>query len=218
MNIAVFASGRGSNFSAIVKAIKQNKIKAKLRILVCDQPQALVIKRAQILGVRIVLVKRQDFPSRYDFEAAIIQRLKNYKIDLIVLAGFMRLFSPGFVKRYRNRIMNIHPSLLPAFKGAHAIRDAFDSGVDSTGVTVHFIDEEVDHGPIILQQKIKIRSKDTLASLQKRIHSLEHKLYPQAIKLYIRGHKTAPLLARMELSRSVSTSDKPQTKVRGSVG
>lgn len=187
MNLAVFASGRGSNFSAIARAIKQNKIKAKLRILVCDQPQALVVKRAQILGVRVVLVKREDFASRFDFEAAIIQRLKNYKIDLIVLAGFMRLFSPDFVKRYRKRIINIHPSLLPAFKGAHAIRDAFDSQVDFTGVTVHFIDEKVDHGPIILQRKIKIRSKDTLASLEKRIHLLEHKLYPQAIKLFISG-------------------------------
>jgi phosphoribosylglycinamide formyltransferase-1 len=187
INLAVFASGRGSNFSAIARAIKQNKLKAKLRILVCDQPQALVVKRAQILGVRVVLVKREDFASRLGFEAAIIQRLKNYKIDLIVLAGFMRLLSPDFVKRYRNRIMNIHPSLLPAFKGAHAIRDAFDSQVDFTGVTVHFIDAEVDHGPIILQQKIKIRSKDTLAFLEKRIHLLEHKLYPQAIKLFISG-------------------------------
>ena len=187
MNLAVFASGRGSNFSAIAKAIKQNEIKAKLRILVCDQPQALVIKRTQILGVQVVLVKRQDFSSRLNFETAIIQRLKNYKIDLIVLAGFMRLLSPDFVKRYRNRIMNIHPSLLPAFKGCQAIRDAFQARADSTGVTVHFVDKEVDHGPIILQQKIKIRNKDTLASLEKRIHSLEHKLYPQAIKLFVSG-------------------------------
>jgi phosphoribosylglycinamide formyltransferase 1 len=187
MNLAVFASGRGSNFSAIVKAIKQNKIKVKLRILVCDQPQAPVIKRAQTAGVRVVLVQREDFFSRLDFEAAIIQRLENYKIDFIALAGFMRLLSPDFVKRYRNRIMNIHPSLLPAFKGAQAIRDAFGARVDSTGVTVHFIDEKVDHGPIILQQKIKIRSQDTLTSLERRIHLLEHKLYPQAIKLFISG-------------------------------
>ena len=187
MNLAVFASGRGSNFSAIARAVKQGKLKARLRILVCDKLQAPVIKRAQIAGVRVVLVKREDFTSRLDFEAAIIQRLKNYKIDLIVLAGFMRLLSLDFVKRYRNRIMNIHPSLLPAFKGAHAIRDAFDSQALSTGVTVHFIDEEVDHGPIILQRKIKIRSQDTLVSLEKRIHSLEHKLYPQAIKLFISG-------------------------------
>jgi phosphoribosylglycinamide formyltransferase 1 len=169
MNLAVFASGRGSNFSAIAKAVKRGQLKARLQILVCDQPQAAVIKRAQTSGVQVVLVRRQDFASRLDFEEAIIQRLKNYKIDLIVLAGFMRLLSPGFVKRYQNRIMNIHPSLLPAFKGAHAISDAFNSGAASTGVTVHFIDKEVDHGPVILQRKIRIRSKDTLATLEKRI-------------------------------------------------
>ncbi|MBU4419142.1 MAG: phosphoribosylglycinamide formyltransferase, partial [Candidatus Omnitrophica bacterium] len=99
----------------------------------------------------------------------------------------MRLLSPDFVKRYRNRIMNIHPSLLPVFKGAQAIRDALSARADSTGVTVHFVDEEIDHGPVILQEKIKIRSKDTLASLEKRIHLLEHKLYPQAIKLFYSG-------------------------------
>ncbi|PIQ88039.1 MAG: phosphoribosylglycinamide formyltransferase [Candidatus Omnitrophica bacterium CG11_big_fil_rev_8_21_14_0_20_43_6] len=187
MNLAVFASGRGSNFSAIVKAIKQKKIKVKLRILVCDQPGARVIKRAQLAGVRVVLARREDFTSRRDFEAAIIQRLEDYKIDLIALAGFMRLLSPEFVKRYHNRIMNIHPSLLPAFKGAWAIRDVFGAGLDSTGVTVHFVDKEVDHGPIILQREVKIKDKDTPASLEKRIHLVEHELYPQAIKLFISG-------------------------------
>lgn len=187
MNLAVFASGRGSNFSAIAKAIKQRKIKARLEILVCDQPQAPVIRRAQIAKVKVVVVRREDFSNRSDFEKAIIQRLDNYGIDLIVLAGFMRILSPDFVKRYRGRIMNIHPSLLPAFKGAQAIKDAYQAGVDSTGVTVHFIDQEVDHGPIILQQEIKIKSKEKLASLEKRIHLLEHQLYPQAIKLFIAG-------------------------------
>ena len=187
MNLAIFASGRGSNFSAIVKAIKQDKIKIKLVILVSDQPEAAVVRRAKAAKVAVVLVRREDFASRLDFEAAIIQRLNNYKIDLIALAGFMRMLSPGFVKLYRNRIMNIHPSLLPAFKGAQAIKDAFDSRVTSTGVTVHFIDALMDHGPIILQQEIKIRSKDTLVSLEKRIHILEHKLYPQAIKSFING-------------------------------
>jgi len=187
MNLAVFASGRGSNFSAIARAIKQNKIRAKLRILVCDQEQAAVISRAQRAKVQVVLVKRQDFSSRLDFEKAIIQSLKSYKIDLVVLAGFMRVLSPFFVKQYRNRIMNIHPSLLPAFKGAHAIRDVLDKGADFTGVTIHFVDEKIDHGPVILQRKIKIRSKDTAVSLEKRIHSLEHKLYPQAIQLFISG-------------------------------
>ncbi len=187
MILAIFASGNGSNFSAIVKAIKQRRIKAKSVILVCDKPGAFVIKRAQKAGVQVVLVRREDFISRADFEKAIIQRLKSYKVDLIALAGFMRMLSPVFVKQYRNRILNIHPSLLPAFKGAQAIKDAFDQKVLFTGVTVHFVDEEMDHGPVILQEQIKIRSSDTLASLEKRIHRLEHKLYPQAIKLFYSG-------------------------------
>ncbi|MDP2044532.1 MAG: phosphoribosylglycinamide formyltransferase [Candidatus Omnitrophota bacterium] len=185
MNLAIFASGNGSNFSAIVKAIKQGRIKARLVILVCDKPEAFVIKRAQKAKVAVILAKREDFASRLDFEAAIIQRLKSYKINLIALAGFMRMLSPGFVKLYRKRIINIHPSLLPAFIGSHAIKDAHGSHASHTGVTVHFVDKEMDHGPVILQKKIKIKSKETLASLEKRIHILEHKLYPEAIKLLI---------------------------------
>lgn len=187
LNLAIFASGNGSNFSAIVKAVKQNKIKAKSVILVCDQPEAFVIKRAQKAKIRVILIRRQDFTSRADFEEAIIQRLRNYKINLIALAGFMRILSASFVKRYRNRIMNIHPSLLPDFKGAEAIKDAFNHKAASTGVTVHFVDEQVDSGPIILQQEIKISKKDTLLSLEKKIHSVEHKLYPEAIRLFISG-------------------------------
>lgn len=187
VNLAVFASGRGSNFSAIVRAVKQGKIKVNSVILVCDRPEALVVKRAQKAGIQVILVRRQDFTSRADFEEAIIQRLKNYKINLIALAGFMRILSASFVKLYHNRIMNIHPSLLPDFKGAHAIKDAFNHKAAATGVTVHFIDEQVDNGPVILQQKVAITKKDTLASLEKKIHSLEHKLYPKAIGLFIDG-------------------------------
>ena len=187
MNLAVFASGNGSNFSAIVKAIKEKKIKVGFLVLVCDKPEAFVIRRAQKAGVPVILVRRQDFANRIDFERAIIQRLKSYKINLIALAGFMRMLSPVFVKLYRNRIMNIHPSLLPAFIGGSAIKDAWDARVGFTGVTVHFVDAEMDHGPIILQQKIEIKNKDTLVLLEKRIHALEHRLYPQAIKLFVSG-------------------------------
>jgi phosphoribosylglycinamide formyltransferase-1 len=187
MNLAVFASGNGSNFSAIVKAIKQGKIKVNSVILVCDKPGAFVIRRAQKAGVRVILADRKDFSSRNDFEAAIIERLNCYKIDLIVLAGFMRLLSPAFVKKYRNRILNIHPSLLPAFKGTHAIKDAFEHKLPFTGVTVHLVDEEMDHGRVILQAQVAIKPNDSLASLEKRIHSVEHKLYPQAIKLFYSG-------------------------------
>ena len=185
MNLAIFASGNGSNFTALVKAVKQKKIKVKLVVLVCDKPDAFVIKRAQKAKITVILAKREDFASRLDFEAAIIQRLKNYKIDFIALAGFMRMLSPSFVKLYRNRIVNIHPSLLPAFKGAHAIKDAIDAKVSFTGVTVHFVDNKMDHGEVILQEQIKIKPKDTLASLSKRIHALEHKLYPQAINIIL---------------------------------
>ncbi|MFA5351172.1 MAG: phosphoribosylglycinamide formyltransferase [Candidatus Omnitrophota bacterium] len=187
MNLAIFASGNGSNFSAIVKAVKQGKVRVSSLILVCDNPGAFVLKRAQKTGVQIILVSRRDFLSRKDFEAAIIQRLKIYKIDLIALAGFMRMLSPAFVKKYRNRILNIHPSLLPAFKGAHAIKDAFEKKIPFTGVTVHFVDDKMDHGPVILQERLEIKSRESLASLEKRIHALEHKLYPQAIKLFYSG-------------------------------
>ena len=183
MNLAIFASGNGSNFAALVKAVEEKKIKAKFVVLVSDKPEAFVVERARKAKIAVILVKREDFVSRADFEAAIIQRLKNYKIDLIALAGFMRMLSPGFVKLYRKRIINIHPSLLPAFKGAHAIKDAIDAKVSFTGVTVHFVDNQMDHGPVILQKQIKIKRTDTLNSLEKRIHALEHKLYPQAIKI-----------------------------------
>ena len=185
MNLAIFASGNGSNFAALVKAAKEKKIHAKLIVLVCDKPEAFVVQRAQKAKIIVILVKREDFASRADFEAAIIQRLKNYKIELIALAGFMRLLSPGFVKLYANRIINIHPSLLPAFKGAHAIKDAWNAKVNFTGVSVHFVDQEMDHGPVILQKQIQIKRTDTFRSLQNKIHSLEHKLYPQVIRLFL---------------------------------
>ena len=192
MNLAIFASGNGSNFAALVKAVKAKKIKVKFVVLVSDQPEAFVVKRAQRVRITVILVKREDFASRADFEAAIIQRLKNYKIDLIALAGFMRMLSPGFVKLYRKRIINIHPSLLPAFKGAHAIADALSAKVSFTGVSVHFVDNQMDHGPIILQKQIKIKRPDSLESLEKRIHALEHQLYPQAIKLFMNGLTKGP--------------------------
>jgi phosphoribosylglycinamide formyltransferase 1 len=186
-NIAVFASGRGSNFSAIVKAVKKGKIKGNLAILVCDNHQAGAINRARRAKVKVAVVLRKDFVARSDFENRIIQILKDNKIDLIVLAGFMRILSPEFVRAYSGKIMNIHPSLLPAFKGEQGIKDAFDYGVKITGVTVHFVDEEMDHGPIIIQGPVKIEENDTLEKLEEKIHKLEHKLYPAAIELFLEG-------------------------------
>jgi len=187
MNIAVFASGRGTNFAALLRAVKKGKLQASLSLLVCDNPKAPAIGRARRAGVKVALVKRQDFATRSDFEQKIIQHLEENDIGLIVLAGFMRVLGPDLVNRYKDKILNIHPALLPAFKGAHAIKDAFDYGVKTTGVSVHFVDEKMDHGPIILQAPVVIEEADTPESLEAKIHKLEHKIYPKALQLFITG-------------------------------
>jgi len=186
-NIAIFASGRGTNFSAIVKAVKSGALKANIALLVCDNPKAPVLGKARRAGIKIALIKREDFSTKKDFESEITGALKKNKIDLIVLAGFMRILSERFVKAHSGRIINIHPSLLPSFKGTDGIRCAFDYGVKVTGVTVHFVDELMDHGPIILQAPVKIENHDTLVSLEEKIHKIEHRLYPEAIKLFVEG-------------------------------
>ncbi len=186
-NIAVFASGKGTNFSAVVRAVKKGRLKANLALLVCDNPKARVIGKAKRAGVRVALVERQDFSSQSDFENKIIGYLEEAQVELIVLAGFMRMLSAYFVSRFRNKIVNIHPALLPSFKGEQGIKDALDYGVKVTGVSVHFVDEEMDHGPIILQSAIKIEEDDTLESLEAKIHKIEHQLYPEAIGLVLEG-------------------------------
>ena len=186
-NIAVFASGRGSNFEAIAESVESGVIKINLALLVCDNPGAPVLAKARKAGVKVFLVKRGDFAQKKDFEGAIIRELKNNRIDLIVMAGFMRMLSPHIVKAFKFRIINIHPALLPSFKGACGIKDAFDYGVKVTGVTVHFVDEAMDHGPIILQKEVEISESDTLKSLEEKIHKVEHKLYPEAIELISEG-------------------------------
>jgi len=187
MNIAIFASGRGTNFSAIIRAVKKGRIQASVPILVCDNPGAGVIGRARRAGVKVVLVKREDFATKQDFEQKIIQHLEEHKIELVALAGFMRILGPELVSRYKNKIINIHPAILPSFKGTHGIKDAFDCGVKVTGVTVHFVDETMDHGPIILQGAVEIKEDDTLESLEEKIHKVEHKIYPEAIQLFVEG-------------------------------
>lgn len=188
--IVIFASGRGSNFSAIVEAVKRKKLSVQVALLICDNPQAGVLERAHKAGVPVALIERSNFSSKNEFEAKMIECVEARGADLLVLAGFMRLFSADFVSRYKGKIINIHPSLLPAFKGTHAIHDAFAYGAKITGVTVHFVDEELDHGPIIVQGSVEVKAKDTEASLEKKIHALEHKLYPQAIKLFCAGKLT----------------------------
>ncbi|MCM8775233.1 MAG: phosphoribosylglycinamide formyltransferase [Candidatus Omnitrophica bacterium] len=162
-------------------------------LVISDNPQAGAISKAERLRVPVRIVERKNFLSKPEFENAIIRHLEASQIDLIALAGFMKILSPDFVKRYRGRIINIHPAYLPDFRGAHAIRDAFEAKVKETGVTVHFVDEGVDTGPIILQRKVPIDPQDTLESLEAKIHAVEYELYPEALRLVISGKAKFPL-------------------------
>ena len=187
--IAVFCSGYGSNFQAILDAIRRKKLRTEVAVMVCDNPGAFALQRAKKHRVPVVLISPKLFVSRESYEKVLVSVLKNQAVDLIVLAGFMRILTPYFIGAFRRKIINIHPSYLPAFKGAHAIRDAFDAEVATTGVSVHFVTEKVDAGPVILQEKVKVSPKDTLESLEKKIHAVEHRVYPQAIQRVIDSRK-----------------------------
>ena len=188
LNIAVFCSGNGTNLQAIIDAIKTKKLKGvRISLVVCDNPEAYALKRAGKAKIKTLLIERKDFLLKSQFEKEIIRSLKKEKVQLIVLAGFMRIIGSDLLKSYKNRIINIHPALLPSFKGAQGIKDAFDYGVKITGVTVHFVDEKMDHGPIIAQEVVVVEKKDTLKSLEDKIHKVEHRLYYQAISLFALG-------------------------------
>jgi phosphoribosylglycinamide formyltransferase-1 len=188
VNIAVFCSGNGTNLQAIINAIKTKKLKSvKIALVVSDNPKAFALTRAKKAGIKTFVIERGNFATQSDFEQEIIHNIKKEDVQLIVLAGFMRILGPDLLNAYRNRILNIHPALLPSFKGAQGIKDAFDYGVKVTGVTIHFVDDKMDHGPIILQEPVVIKEKDTLESLEGRIHRAEHKLYSKAIDLFVRA-------------------------------
>ncbi|MFH1692178.1 MAG: phosphoribosylglycinamide formyltransferase [Candidatus Omnitrophota bacterium] len=193
--IAVFASGNGTNFQAIVDCIKSGMLKVHIALLVSDKPRAFVLKRAKEANIKTLFADPKKFETRQEYESYIIKRLREEGVELIVLAGFMRILSPFFIKKYKNRILNIHPSLLPAFGGKDAIKKAFCYGVKATGVTVHLVDEKVDHGPIIIQEPLTVLDHETMQDLEARIHQIEHKIYPEAIdrvvstRFIVRGRK-----------------------------
>ncbi len=184
---AVFASGRGSNLKAIIEAIREEKIEAELSLVVSDNVDAEALKIAERAGIESLSFNPKDYNKKEEYEYFIIKSLRKREIEFIVLAGFMRILSPYFISEYRGKILNIHPALLPSFPGEHGVRDALKAGVDKTGVTVHFVDEGVDSGPIIVQDVEPIKDGDTEASLLKRLHSIEHRLYPEVINLFVQG-------------------------------
>ena len=187
MNFAVFASGNGGNLQAIISAVRVQKIRAALQLVVSDRADAYALVRARKAKVPTLCLDPKNFETREAFDRAVLAHLKERRIDFIVLAGYMRLFSRPFIRSYPNKILNIHPALLPAFKGTHSIRDAFQYGVKVTGATVHFVVEAMDAGAIILQEAVAVSPKDTEASLARKIHRVEHRIYPKAIDLFARG-------------------------------
>ena len=187
MNIAVLCSGNGSNLQAIIDKVKSGYIPAKISVVMSDNKEAFALKRAVKAGIETLVLSPKDYDTRESYDREVIKNLQKKKIGLVVLAGYMRLLSDHFIKEYENRIVNIHPSLLPSFKGTHGIKDTLEYGVKVTGPTVHFVNEKLDHGPIILQAAVGVKDDDTEESLLERVHKEEHKIYPEAIRLFVEG-------------------------------
>ncbi|MBI2006417.1 MAG: phosphoribosylglycinamide formyltransferase [Nitrosopumilales archaeon] len=192
LNLAILISGRGSNMEAILKTIRKKKIPANPAVVISNKPDAKGLRIAKKLGVKTEVVDSQDFKGdRAEYDKKIIKVLEKYGVTpengLVCLAGFMRIISPEFIRKYKNRIMNIHPALLPAYPGLHAQKQALEGGAKYSGCTVHFADEKVDHGPIILQSIVNVKDDDTEQSLSKRILAQEHKIYPEAVRLFALG-------------------------------
>lgn len=182
--MVIFASGRGSNAVALYEAVQDGKINADVKCLVCDVPCAPVMDRAAEWGIPVVLADRKQFASKEAFEQFILDSIEPYKADVICLAGFMRLLSSNFISRYEHKIINIHPALLPSFRGLHAQRQALEAGVKIAGCTVHFVVPDMDAGPIILQSAVPVMEDDTEDTLAARILTKEHPTFVKAVSLF----------------------------------
>lgn len=182
--IGVLISGRGSNLKSILDACNSGIIRAQVVLVVSNRADAGGLLYAKQSGIEAVVLSHKQYPVREDYDARIVRELQDRNVDLVCLAGFMRLLSPAFIRAFPGRIMNIHPALLPAFPGLHAHKQAVDYGVKITGCTVHFVDEGLDSGPIILQKTIEVKPGDTEDSLSDRMLPLEHQTYVEAIRLF----------------------------------
>ena len=189
--VAVLISGRGSNMTALIDAAKAHDYPAEIVLVVSNQPAALGLNRAREAGIATTLIDHRPFgDNREAFERALDAELNAQRIDLICLAGFMRLLTPWFVTRWSGRMLNIHPALLPQFKGLHTHRRALEAGVKRHGATVHFVVAETDAGPIIIQDSVPVLQGDTEAALAARVLEVEHRIYPQALRLVAEGRVT----------------------------
>ena len=192
LNLAILISGGGSNMEAILKAVKKHKIPANPAVVISNKLDALGLGIAQKLGTRTEIVDSQGYKgASWEYDKKLVSVLEKYNVHpkngLICLAGFMRIMSPEFIRHYKGRVLNIHPAILPSFPGLHSQRQAVEYGVKYSGCTVHFADEGVDTGPIILQSVVKVKDDDTEETLSKRILRKEHQIYPKAIRLFCEG-------------------------------
>lgn len=186
-NIAVLASGSGSNLQSIIDAVERGSLDAKICLVICNRSNAFALERAKKAGIPTAIILHSDFKNREEFDAAMIKQLQAAHIDLVVLAGFMRLLTPLFIQTFAGRIINIHPALLPSFKGAHGIADAVEYGVTLAGCTVHFVDEIMDNGAIIAQAVVPFASDESADTVQKRVLAFEHRIYPQVLQWIATG-------------------------------
>jgi len=185
--LGILASGRGSNMQVILENINAGRIAGNIGVVISDHANAKVLEYATAAGIPAICIERKNFATKQEFEGAIADQLVHYKVELVVLAGFMRILSGYFINLFSGRIMNIHPSLLPAFPGLHAHQQVLDYGAKVSGCTIHFVDEGMDTGPIIMQQAVAVLPDDTADVLAQRIIKAEHALYSEAIALYCEG-------------------------------
>jgi len=185
--VGILISGRGSNMVSLVEAMRGGGIDAEPVVVVSNDPEAEGLRRAVEFGISTEVVDHRTVKPRRAHDTAVVEVLRRYDVDLVCLAGYMRLLTPVMVEAFRHRMLNIHPSLLPSFPGLHAQRQALDYGAKVAGCTVHFVDEECDHGPILLQAAVPVLDDDTERSLSRRILEQEHLIYPRAVSLFFKG-------------------------------
>lgn len=185
--IAIFVSGNGSNLQALIDATSLGKLRAEIMLVVCDRPGAFALTRAKEAGLATLVFNPREFSSKVVYEEMIATKLAELQVEYLVLAGYMRIIGPTLLDRYPQRIINIHPSLLPLFPGKDGVGQALKAGVTETGVTIHYVDEGIDTGPIIAQERISISPGESRASLESRIHKVEHRLYPQVLEGVLRA-------------------------------
>ncbi|WP_333654038.1 phosphoribosylglycinamide formyltransferase [Dissulfurispira sp.] len=187
LNLGVLASGRGSNFQSIIDEIEAGKLDASIKLLVVDNPDAYAIERAKKHSIEYLYINPKEFSTKDDFFLKVSDELKARNVELVVLAGFMRIVRKPLIDAFPNKIMNIHPALLPSFPGLHGQKQAMNYGARISGCTVHFVDEGMDTGPVIIQAAVPVSPDDTEETLSARILKLEHKIFPEAIRLYAEG-------------------------------